>query len=116
MWRFINGASLTSSELLITEAPRALRRPPEKGTVFDPALSLQQADILLGMVDLRSIKRVTVWRAGRIFEPRLRSLDAIHVVAALELRPIEAFVSYDERQLAAAHAAGLRTVSPGIRR
>jgi predicted nucleic acid-binding protein len=37
-------------------------------------------------------------QAGRRFEPHLRSLDAIHVMTALELRPIEAFMTYDKRQ------------------
>jgi predicted nucleic acid-binding protein len=43
----------------------------------------------------------------------LRSLDAIHVLAAVALSPLDAFVSYDERQSAAARLAGLRTVAPG---
>jgi hypothetical protein len=37
-------------------------------------------------------------------------------MAALELRPIEAFVSYDKRQLEAARDAGLPTVSPGMKK
>jgi len=45
--------------------------------------------------------------------PALRALDAIHLAAAIDLSPIDAFVSYDERQGAAARLAGLRTVSPG---
>jgi len=36
------------------------------------------------------------------------------VVAAADLAPLDAFVSYDERQGAAARLAGLRTVSPGM--
>lgn len=47
--------------------------------------------------------------------PPLRSLDAIHVATALRLQPdleLEALISYDRRMLAAAQAAGLRTVSP----
>jgi len=43
----------------------------------------------------------------------LRSLDAIHVLAAVALSPLDAFVGYDERQSAAARLAGLRTVAPG---
>lgn len=46
-------------------------------------------------------------------EPALRALDAIHVASAAALDPIEAFVTYDERQAAAARLAGLRTTSPG---
>jgi hypothetical protein len=35
------------------------------------------------------------------------------VAAAVDLSPLDAFVSYDERQAAAARLAGLRTVRPG---
>jgi len=40
--------------------------------------------------------------------PALRSF-----LAAVALSPLDAFVSYDERQSAAARLAGLRTVAPG---
>jgi len=46
-------------------------------------------------------------------EPALRALDAIHVTAAVDLAPLDGFVTYDERQAGAARLAGLRTVSPG---
>ena len=51
--------------------------------------------------------------AGALTKPALRALDAIRLAAAIDLSPIDAFVSYDERQSAAARLAGLRTVSPG---
>jgi hypothetical protein len=41
-------------------------------------------------------------------------LDAIHVISAVAAHPIDAFVTYDKRQAAAARLAGLRTVAPGI--
>jgi predicted nucleic acid-binding protein len=47
-------------------------------------------------------------------EPTLRSLDAIHVVTALHLYPIDAFVTYDKRQAAVARLAGLTAVAPGV--
>lgn len=50
--------------------------------------------------------------SSAVSEPVLRALDAIHVVAALDLSPVDAFVSYDQRQSAAARLAGLRTVAP----
>jgi predicted nucleic acid-binding protein len=52
---------------------------------------------------------------ARTAEPMLRTLDAIHVAAALYLGPVEAFVTYDERQAAVARLEGLRTVAPGAR-
>jgi hypothetical protein len=43
----------------------------------------------------------------------LRSLDAIHIATALGLAAdVESFVSYDERQSAAARQAGLTVVAP----
>ena len=44
----------------------------------------------------------------------LRSLDAIHVATALAIadRDLE-FVTYDDRQAAAARSAGLKVVQPG---
>lgn len=38
---------------------------------------------------------------------------AIHVATAVDLHPLDAFVTYDERQGAAARLAGLRTTAPG---
>lgn len=114
IWRFLAKAKLTSSELLVTEVPRALRGSPAHAN-FDLAFSLRQAEVLLRATDLHPIRRVTLWRAGRTFDPALRSLDAIHVMTALENRPIEVFLSYDLRQLEAAHDAGLPTVSPGMK-
>lgn len=51
--------------------------------------------------------------AGAISERLLRTLDAVHVVAAVDLTPLAAFVTYDDRQAAAARLAGLRTAQPG---
>jgi hypothetical protein len=51
--------------------------------------------------------------AGALPEPALRALDAIHVAAAAGLAPLDGFVTYDDRQAAAARLAGIRTVAPG---
>jgi hypothetical protein len=104
---------LISSELAITEVPRALRRIAATERNVDLAACLRKAETLLEVIALHTVDRPTLRRAGRRFEPHLRSLDAIHVMTALELRPIEAFMTYDKRQAAAARKAGLPTVSPG---
>lgn len=52
--------------------------------------------------------------AGALTEPALRTLDAIHVAVAAALAPVDAFVSYDDRQCAAGRLAGLRTVAPAV--
>lgn len=53
-----------------------------------------------------------VFRSAGILEGRsLRSLDALHVAVALRVDARE-FISYDERQLAAAKQSGLNVCSP----
>lgn len=49
--------------------------------------------------------------AGILPGPSLRSLDALHVAAALRLN-VDALVTYDQRMIEAAHAVGLATLSP----
>ena len=56
-------------------------------------------------------------RAGKLPGHRLRSLDAIYVACALRLGDdLTGLVSYDERQIAAADALGISTVSPSASR
>ena len=84
----------------------------------DPALPLdlllERAGELVEVLALRPLDRALLAGAGALAEPVLRALDAIHLAAAVDLDPIEAFVTYDERQAAAARLAGLRTMAPGI--
>lgn len=110
---FFSGADLVSCELVLAEVPRAIRW----AVAHDPRLPL---DVLIGrageVVDalaLLPVDRALLAAAGAIAEPALRALDAIHVAAAVDLFPLDAFVSYDARQAAAARLAGLRTVAPG---
>jgi predicted nucleic acid-binding protein len=109
---YLDGADLISSELVLTEVPRAIRR----AVAHDPRLPLEalleKAGELLDSVALLPLDRALLIAAGTIDEPALRALDAIHVTAALDLSPLDAFVSFDERQSAAARLAGLRTVTP----
>ena len=62
---------------------------------------------------LRPVEEALLLGAGMLAEPALRSLDAIHVVTALHVYPIDAFVTYDKRQAAVARLAGLQALSPG---
>jgi len=110
---FLRDADLVSCELVLTEIPRAIRR----AVADDPRLAL---DVLLGRggelietLGLLPLDRALLLAAGALAEPALRALDAIHVVAAIDLAPLDGFVTYDERQAAAARLAGLRTISPG---
>jgi predicted nucleic acid-binding protein len=110
---FLADADLVSCELVLTEVPRAIRR----AAMVDPDLPLDllvaRAGELLDAVALLPLDRGVLAAAGALAEPALRALDAVHVSAAIELSPLDAFVSYDERQSAAARLAGLRTVRPG---
>ena len=52
-------------------------------------------------------------RAMRVSPGVLRTLDAIHIATALAIGPtLDAFVTCDDRQADAAHAAGLPVVRP----
>lgn len=110
---FLVDAGLVSCELVLAEVPRAIRRAAS----VDPRLPLDRliarAGELLDAVALLPLDRGLLAAAGATAEPVLRALDAIHVVAAVDVSPLDGFVSYDERQAAAARLAGLRTVRPG---
>jgi uncharacterized protein len=115
LWAFVKGGDFASSEPVMAEVPRALKREPGADPAFDLAIALGQAWVVLSMTTVRSVDSLILFRAAAFEEPNLGSLDAIHVVTALALRPIRAFVSYDKQQLRAARRAGLWTVSPGAR-
>ena len=110
---FLANSDIVSSELVLTEVPRAIRRAAAR----DPRLALdiliERAGETLDAIALLPLERDLLLVAGALEEPALRALDAIHVAAAVDLAPIDGFVSYDERQAAAARLAGLRTISPG---
>lgn len=110
---FLDDADVVSCELVLAELPRAIRRAATR----DPRLPVQRliaaAGEVIDALALLPLDRSLLAAAGALAEPALRALDAIHVAAAVYLSPLDAFVSYDERQSAAARLAGLRTVQPG---
>jgi predicted nucleic acid-binding protein len=110
---YLEGAELTSSEVVLTEVPRALRRKAAATPGFHLEEVLEQAGRLIDSMALRPLDDALLIGAGMLAEPALRSLDAIHVTTAVHLYPIDAFVTYDKRQAAVARLAGLRTVAPG---
>jgi predicted nucleic acid-binding protein len=111
---FLADANLLSSELVLAEIPRALRR----AAAGDPSLALdfllERAAELIEALALRPLDTGLLLSAGALAESALRTLDAIHLASAVRLTPIDAFVTYDERQAAVARLAGLRTISPGL--
>lgn len=111
---FLSDGDLVSCELVLAEVPRAIRRAAAR----DPHLTLDvltdRAGVLLDALALLPLDRGLLTAAGALAEPALRALDAIHVAAAVDVSPLDAFVSYDKRQAAVARLAGLRTVQPGV--
>ena len=103
---FLADADLLCSELVLTEVPRAIRRAAAR----EPRLPLQtllaRAGELFDALALLPLDRDLFAAAGAITEPALRALDAIHILAAISMSPLDAFVSYDERQSAGARLGG----------
>ena len=110
---YLEGADLVSCELLLTEVPRAIWRAAARGDDLLVDLLRSRAEQAIDSIGLASLDRGLLQMAGSLAEPGLRALDAIHVAAAIGLLPLQAFVTYDERQAAAARLAGLRTMAPG---
>lgn len=97
--------AVVSSDLAVVEVTRAAARVAGDGGVV-------RAGAVLETVHLLRVDRRALDRSARLSPVRLRSLDAIHVASALELETTLELVGYDDRLLAAARAAGLRTLSP----
>ena len=68
---------------------------------------------LVDAIALQPVDRALLLAAGALTAPTFRALDAIHIAAAVDLAPLDGFLTYDERQAAAARLAGLRTLAPG---
>lgn len=110
---FLANDSIVASEVVITEVLRAIRRAGANHPKLPLRCLLRTADELLDAIGLIPLDRALLLAAGMFDEPGLRSLDAIHLASAVDVSPLDAFVSYDERQAAVARMAGLRTVTPG---
>ena len=104
LWQLADQA--TSCELTIAELTRTAARAGA-GTA--------SATLLLQQLDLLRLDRSLLLRAGRLPSPKgtfLRTADAVHLVAAMELGEAQ-FLTYDRRQAQAAADHGFDVVSPG---
>lgn len=110
---FLVDADLVSCELVLTEVPRAVRRAAAQDPRLAPDILMTRTAEIVDAVALVPLDRALLLAAGAFAEPSLRALDSIHIAAAVDLLPLDGFLSYDERQAAAARLAGLRTISPG---
>jgi uncharacterized protein len=96
---------IVTSELGRVEVLRAARRA---GIV-----ALDEARSVVGDLDLIPLDRGVQDLAAEIGEPPLRTLDSLHLASAALLGDeLTALVTYGQRLLAAAQAAGLRTATP----
>lgn len=104
-WLEANRSHLITSSLSFTELPRAARRAA-RATLPDAYAILKKCAIV-------NLDRSLFEYAARIDPPLLRSLDALHLSAAIHLgSQLDVFVSYDDRLLEAARHAGFQTASP----
>jgi uncharacterized protein len=101
---FVDHGPAWSSQLLHTEASRAATRLGIATEVVDDALA---------SVTLVLPSATTYYAAGRLPPPTLRSLDALHLAAAMELGgDLDGFVTYDERMVTAARAQSIDVITP----
>lgn len=96
---------MASSMLLRAEAPRAVSRQ-------DPS-ALRRVRETIELLYLIPVSESLLDAAGRLSPPAMRTLDAIHVAAALSLgSELGVFVTYDRRMFDAARRLGLPVASP----
>jgi len=102
---FADETEVVSSSLLVVEARRGtLRKAPRR---------LPRLDVLLERVEKIAISDAVLESAGRLPDPMLRSLDAIHLATALLIREdVDVFLTYDDRLATAARAHGIPAESP----
>lgn len=96
---------IVSSDLLRTELLRATRRgAPDQ---------MQQARAVLDSVVLITLSTALFERAGDLEPERLRTLDALHLAAALDLGDdLDGIITYDDRLSSAATALGISVIAP----
>ena len=73
---------------------------------------IQHARRVVGALDLIALTTAALDRAGEIPPPEMRTLDAIHLSAALAAPDLRALVTYDARLSEAARNAGITVVDP----
>jgi predicted nucleic acid-binding protein len=104
--RWLTGKGWILSDLHRTELRRAAARAGGR--------ALARCERLLAESDVIRIDAEVFDRAGRLDPAGLRSLDALHLAAAMTLGPdLAGVVVYDERLRSAAIAVGIAVASPG---
>jgi predicted nucleic acid-binding protein len=105
-----------TSTVALAELPRAIRRANHDQAGRASELlddEREQARRLLGTLRMIETTRAVLADAGETDGPFLRTLDAVHLVAASRIRTgLSAFVTYDKKLATAAREAGLPVLSP----
>lgn len=96
------GALVAASTLTWVEVARSVRRAR-------PADAEAQVDVAMSGIAELPLDETVLTRARRIGPPTLRSLDAIHLAAALVLGATE-MLTFDVRLASAARSVGVRAI------
>ncbi len=104
-WLAVEPREPVSCDLARTELLRVVRR-----TAPDRAVAARR---LLEAVTLTQVTTAVFEQAGRLDPASLRSLDAIHLAAALDLGDdLDGLVTYDSVLARAAASAGIEVAAP----
>ena len=104
-WLAVEPREPVSCDLARTELLRVVRR-----TAPDRAVAARR---LLEAVTLTQVTTAVFEQAGRLDPASLRSLDAIHLAAALDLGDdLDGLVTYDSVLARAAASAGIEVTAP----
>jgi predicted nucleic acid-binding protein len=106
-----DGAVIISSSLAWVEVSRALQTRLYGGSYADDEIQDAVESALSGVAE-RPITADIVSLARRTSQPRLRTLEAIHLATAIML-DVDEVVVYDEHLTQACRRNGLTTVTPG---
>jgi predicted nucleic acid-binding protein len=104
-WWVARPGDTCSSDLLRTEALRATRR-------ISPD-AVAAARHFLEAIPLIRLDSLSYDRAGLVEPPQLRSLDALHLIAASSLGDdLDGLVTYDDRLADGARRQGMKVLAP----
>jgi len=107
-WLADHDDEVLSSDLLRTELLRATRRGAPH--------AMPRARAVLDSLTVLTVPTSTFERAADLDPDLLRSLDAVHLAAALELvDELDGLVTYDDRLADAARVHGITVIAPGRR-
>jgi len=104
-WAAEHADAVVSSDLLRTELLRATRRGAPD--------AMPRARAVLDSIALLTLPMPLFERASELEPTLLRTLDALHLAAALDLGDeLDGIVTYDDRQSEAARLHGVPVITP----